>query len=435
MAVSDAWPDLLPLADRLADPAFFLLPEFPELLRQMRTQSPVHWCQVWATRGFWAITRYRDIKAVLDDPVTFSSEAAGNIIPADPDFHRTNREAMGFDALPTNTDPPKHLEVRRLFARHFAGPAVARLQPKTQAVIDEILRELQETGSEECNFVLEVAAHLPARLICEILGVPREDWPVITQYANSFASFADPELQLGDTPADTFQMAMTFLFKYMAELVEKRRLDPRDDFASIVAAAEWRGEALPQRDAAWWAFSILAAGFETSRNVIAGGLLALINHPDQWDLLKQDRSLMNRAVDEMVRWTTPATAILRVATRDSVVGGQQIKAGEWLTCWLDSANRDEDVFDDPWIFDVAKRHPANFAFGFGEHNCIGRMLAMLETRLLIETLLDRADRVELTGPVSYISSTIAKGPKVLPVRIRWNHASKHPLPPSQDLIP
>lgn len=409
--------DLDAATARLADPTFFLDPQFPRILSRLRRDSPVHWCQPWPHRGFWAVMRYDDIKSVLDQPLLFSSEAAGNIIPADPDFHIGDREAMGFNAMPTNTDPPKHGEVRRLFARYFAGPSIAKLEGRTQAVVDGILDEVRD--QPDCNFVLDVAAHVPARLICEVLGVPEEDWPLITRYANSFASFADPALQLGDTPADTFRIAMTTLFEYIGDLVEQRRKAPRDDFASIVAAARWQDAALSQRDAAWWAFSILAAGFETSRNIIAGGVLALIECPDQWAILKGDPKLLPRAIDEMVRWTTPATAILRVATADCEIAGQPIRAGDWVTNWLDSANRDESVFDEPYVFDVTRRRAPSLAFGHGPHNCIGRMLALLEAKVVVRTLLDRTDRLELTGPLSYAASTIAKGPKVMPVRFHW----------------
>ena len=169
------------LAARLADPAFFLTPEFTALMGDMRLNAPVHWCQAWPERGFWAVTRHADMKSVLEQPLLFSNEAAGNIIPADPNFHRHDREAQGFGVMPTNTDPPRHGELRRVFARHFSGPQVAKHQALCQAVVDEILDEL---GSRtRFDFVMEVAAHLPARLICRLLGVQRADWPMITRYA------------------------------------------------------------------------------------------------------------------------------------------------------------------------------------------------------------------------------------------------------------
>ena len=297
------------MTSRFADPDFFLDRRFPEVLAHLRAHSPVNWCQARESLGFWAIARYEGIEQVFAQPLVFSSAVAGNIIPANPDFHRADREAMGFDAMPTNTGPPKHGEVWRLFARHLSGFAVAKLELLTQRIFDEILDEVRPRG--DCNFVLDVAAHLPARLICEVLGVPREDWPMISDYANSFASFTDPDLQPAPTPADTFRLAVDSLFSYISDRVEQRRAAPQDDFASIAACAEWNGAPLQRR-----------------------------------------------------------------------------------------------------------RVPS-LAFCHGPHNCIGRMLALLEVKVVTQTLLARTDRIELIGPVSYIASTIARGPKYMPVRIHW----------------
>jgi cytochrome P450 len=258
---------------------------------------------------------------------------------------------------------------------------------------------------------------LPARLICRLLGVPAEDWPYITRYANSFASFADPALQLGETPADTFRIAKDKTFAYVEELVRRRRSAPEDDLASMAAGAEVDGAPLGHREAAWIAWSLLAAGFETSRNIMSGGLLALIEHPDQAALLRADPDLIPRAVDEMVRWTCPASALLRVATADTVLGGQPIGADDWVVMFLDSANRDEAVFTEPDRFDILRRPNLYLSFGNGIHNCIGRMLALLEAKVMTRTIIDRFDEMSVAGPLEWSASTIAKGVKRMPVRV------------------
>jgi cholest-4-en-3-one 26-monooxygenase len=408
--------DVTLLTGRLADPGFFLTTEFHLLLQRLRHQSSLHWCQPWPERGFWAVTRQADMKIVADQPLLFSSEIAGNIIPADPESFRHHREEQGYGAVMTNVDPPLHGALRRVYSRFFSGPQVAKLDGLCQSITDRIFDELGER--EEFDFVMDVAAHLPARLICHLLGVPAADWPHITRYANSFASFTDPALQLGPTPADTFRIAKDETFAYVDNLVRRRRAAPEDDLASMAALAEINGTPLGHREAAWIAWSLLAAGFETSRNIMSGGLLALIEHPDQGAMLRADPTLIHSAVDEMVRWTCPASALLRVATADTLLAGQPVAAGDWVVMFLDSANRDETVFEEPCRFDICRRPNPYLSFGHGVHNCIGRMLALLEARVMIRTVIERFDDVIIAGPLEWSASTIAKGIKRMPVRVR-----------------
>lgn len=408
--------ELSPLTGRLADPGFFLTKDFHSLLRTLRHRSPVHWCQPWPQRGFWAITRQAEMKLISNQPQLYSNEIAGNIIPADPDAFRHHREAQGYGAVLSNVDPPRHTALRGVYSRFFSGPRIGKLEDLCQSLTDQIFDELGER--DEFDFVMDVAAHLPARLICRLLGVPAEDWPYITRYANSFASFADPALQLGATPADTFRVAKDKTFAYVEELVRRRRASPEDDLASMAATTEVDGATLGQREAAWTAWSLLAAGFETSRNIMSGGLLALIEHPDQAGMLRADPRLIQGAVDEMVRWTCPATGLLRVATADTVLGNQPIAAGEWIVMFLDSGNRDEAVFTQPDRFDICRRPNPYVSFGQGIHNCIGRMLALLEAKVMIRTLLQHFDGLYIVGPLEWSASTIAKGVRRMPVRVQ-----------------
>jgi cholest-4-en-3-one 26-monooxygenase len=408
--------ELSPLTARLADPGFFLTKDFHSLLRMLRHRSPVHWCQPWPQRGFWAITRQAEMKIISNQPQLYSNEIAGNIIPADPDAFRHHREEQGYGAVLSNVDPPRHTALRGVYSRFFSGPRIGKLEDLCQLLTDQIFDELGER--DEFDFVMDVAAHLPARLICRLLGVPAEDWPYITRYANSFASFADPALQLGATPADTFRIAKDKTFAYVEELVRRRCSSPEDDLASMAATTEVDGAALGHREAAWIAWSLLAAGFETSRNIISGGLLALIEHPDQAGMLRADPRLIQSAVDEMVRWTCPATGLLRVATADAVLGNQPIAAGEWIVMFLDSGNRDEAVFTQPDRFDIGRRPNPYVSFGQGIHNCIGRMLALLEAKVMIRTLIGRFDSVKIAGPLEWSASTIAKGVKRMPLRVQ-----------------
>ncbi len=405
------------LLPQVADPQFFLQPEFTQLMSYLRKNDPICWAEPWPDRGCWVVTRHIDIKEIYGRHEDFRNGVVGTLIPADPNAHKTNREVQGFDALLANTDQPRHGQLRRVFAKYFSGPHVARLEGRCQAITDDIIDDLQDR--DEFDFVKEAATHLPAYLICELLGVPEEDWPLMTKYVNSLACYTDPEYQLGATPAETFAMAMRLSFEYVAKLVAARRTDPRDDLCSLAATAEIGGAPPSDRDASWGAWQMLAGGFETSRNVIAGGLLALIENPAQMALLKADPGLMNSAIEEMLRWTQPVTATVRTAARDTEIAGQKIAEGDWMLLVIESANRDETVFDNPHDFDITRRPNLYLSFGHGIHNCIGRMLAVLEVKVMLRTMLARTESIEIAGPIEYRSSTIAKGLKSFPIRVKW----------------
>jgi cytochrome P450 len=409
------------LANRLADPALYVTAEFAELMTYLRRHSPVHWCQTWPDRGLWAVTRHRDIAAVFDQPNLYSSEARGNIIPPFPELITGDGPAMGANLLLTNTDPPKHAPMRKVYTKALTGPAVAKLEGLCQAVVDEILAAVRERTT--LDFVMDIAAALPSRMIFRLIGVPEEDWEFNYKYLNSVALFTHPDYQLGPTPGDTFRIGLQKTLQYVDELITERRRQPRDDFASIAATAEIDGEPIPHEMATWSLWGLLLGGFETSRNAIAGGLHALLTHPEQMQRLKSQPSLLVSAVQEILRWVTPATGILRVAAQQTLLGGQTICKGDWVLLFLAAANRDETVFRDPLRFDVARSPNPYLTFGHGIHNCIGRMLAMLEVKVMIRTLLERTEQIELAGPVSYSASTIAKGLEHMPVSIRWRAAA------------
>lgn len=414
--------DLKEQMKRLVDPTFHLTQEYRDLLAYLRDNDPVCWMDPWPDRGVWAVTRHEDIKSVYERPEYFSNEVAGNIIPADPNFHKTDRDKQGFGLMIANTDVPRHKDMRAVFSRYFSGPQVLKHEEACQAIVDNILDDVAKMPV--FDFVMDAATHLPARLICQILGVPEEDWPLVTKYVNSFACYTDPEFQLGSSPAETFRIAMDWTFDYVAGLIEKRRVDPGDDLCSIVVNSTIAGEPLTDLEAVWGCWAILAGGFETSRNVIAGGLLALIQNPSEMQKLRDDPKLMQPAIDEMLRWTTPGSVSLRVARKDAIVGGQQVRTGEWLLLFLDSANRDDRVFDDPFTFDITRKPNRYLSFGAGVHNCIGRMLVLLETRVMLASVLERTTDIEIAGPLEFTASTVAKGVKRMPVRVTWKEDAK-----------
>jgi cholest-4-en-3-one 26-monooxygenase len=405
--------DFAALTARLHDPLFFLAPEFQPLLAEMRRDHPVHWTQAWGDRGFWSVTRYRDIRDVLLKPNLFSSQEMASLIPADPHMYDdpAAKAAAGIGFVPPFMDPPRHDEVRRPFIMPFAAKTVARLATESQAICDRLIDEAIERGT--CEFAQEVAARLPMHLICGLLGVPEEDWDHVGKYVNSFICNTEPEFQLGATPAETIAIATREQFDYVRRLVADRRANPRDDLTTLAAAAP-----ISEEECLWWCWAILIAGVETTRNVITGGLLALIEHPDQMRWLRTNPDGAREAAEELTRWTLPVPAIMRVATEDTAIAGQPIAKGDWVVVWLASANRDESMFADPDRLDLARSPNPHLGFGYGTHICLGRNIALLEVRQILQTVLRRLDAIELAGPVEWTSSVMATGVKSLPIRFR-----------------
>jgi len=405
--------DFAALTARLHDPLFFLAPEFQPLLAVMRRDHLVHWTQAWPDRGFWSITRYRDIRDVLLKPNLFSSQEMASLIPADPHMYDdpAAKAAAGIGFVPPFMDPPRHDEVRRPFIMPFAAKTVARLAAESQAICDRLIDEAIERGT--CEFAQEVAARLPMHLICGLLGVPQEDWDHVGKYVNSFICNTEPEFQLGATPAETIAIATREQFDYVRRLVADRRANPRDDLTTLAASAP-----ISEEECLWWCWAILIAGVETTRNVITGGLLALIEHPDQMEWLRSNPDGAREAAEELTRWTIPVPAIMRVATEDTAIAGQAIARGDWVVVWLASANRDEGMFADPYRLDLARSPNPHLGFGYGTHICLGRNIALLEVRQILQTVLRRLDAIELAGPVEWTSSVMATGVKSLPIRFR-----------------
>jgi cholest-4-en-3-one 26-monooxygenase len=405
--------DDLEAASNLHDPRFYLSEGFRPLLDRLRRDSPVHWTQAWPDRGFWSVTRHCDCRDVLLQPILFSSQAMGDNIPADPHMYDdpAARAAAGMGFVPGFMDPPRHDAVRRPFVKPFAAAAVARMAGQTQAICDRLVDEIVDRG--ECEFAREIAARLPSQLVCGLLGVPCEDWDHVGQYVNSFICYTEPAYQLGATPAETIAIAARGQFDYVRALVADRRANPRDDLTTLAAFAP-----ITEEECLWWCWAILIAGVETTRNVITGGLLALIEHPEEMNRLRTHPDGAREAAEELARWTTPVPAVLRVATEDTAIAGQPIGKGDWVVAWLVSANRDESVFADPLRFDLSRSPNPHLAFGYGTHLCLGRNIALLEIRQIIQTVLRRLDRIELAGPVEWTSSVMATGVKSLPIRFR-----------------
>lgn len=275
---------------------------------------------------------------------------------------------------------------------------------------------MAELGTE-CDFARDVAVHYPLYVILSLLGLPESDFDRMLMLTQQLFGGDDEELRRSTDLEEQFTVLLDF-FNYFTALTASRRETPTEDLASVLANAQIDGEYLPDMDLASYYVIIATAGHDTTSSTIAGGLHALLRHPDQLARLQSDPELMTTAVEEMIRWVTPVKEFMRTASEDAVVGGTEIEAGQSLYLAYLSANRDESVFDDPFRFDVGRQPNKHLAFGFGPHFCLGAQLARMETRALFSELLPRLESIELAGTPRSSATVFVGGLKALPIRYR-----------------
>ncbi|EJO89582.1 cytochrome P450 [Mycobacterium colombiense] len=383
-------------------PDFYAGDPYP-IYRELRNTTPVVWNDV---TNFWALLKYEDVRYVSGHPLAFSS-TKGITIP-DP----TQPEPVQEGNL-IFTDPPRHRQLRKLINSGFTRRQVQLLEPKVRQIVKGIVDGVDP--SREYEFAEEIAAPLPTRMIAEMLGAPPEDWEQFRAWSDAAVGTADPDIELDSI------VALGELYEYFTKLIAARRsgeVSGQDDLLSILAAAEVDGERLSDADLLNFSFLLLVAGNETTRNLIALGTLALIDHPDQFALLRSNPSLLPSAVEEMLRYTSPVTHMARRATENIEIRGQQIKAGDTVVMLYGAANRDEEIFGSTSEeFDITRNPNPHIAFGAGEHACLGAQLARLEARVMFEVLLGAYPTIELTGDVSRLRATMVPGVKRMPIRL------------------
>ena len=404
----------------LTDSGFFVDNDPHPLWRQLRREDPIHW-----TRGivspFWSVTRYDDIIAVFSEPNLFSS-MRGLIVPSSPEMEALTPEMQGAGQMMIMTDPPLHNAMRRAFNRLFLPRPIGKYESPGHELVAEILDGVLERG--ECDFVVEVAARLPMAFICEIMGIPRKDWADMFKWGNMSVGQEDPEYQVeSGSPMETRQEGAANLGSYCAKLALERRGSDGEDLLSVLGNATVNGQPLTELQLIHNGFLYIVGGLETTRNAISGGLLALIENPEQRKRLVNNPALMPTAVEECLRWTSPLTHIARVATGDTELAGRKIREGDRVALWIPSANRDEKVFDDPYRFDIGRAPNEHIAFGKGEHFCAGAHLARLELRLMLTDILQRIEQIELAGKVERLKSNLIAGIKHMPVRFTQTRAA------------
>lgn len=383
----------------LHSPDFYAGDPYPAY-RELRATAPVCWND--ATK-FWALLKYEDIRFVSSNPGLFSS-AKGITIP-DPAMPNPVQEGNLIFS-----DPPRHRQLRKLINSGFTRRRVAVLEPKIREIVRSILDGIEPGSVHE--FAEEIAAPLPTRMIAELIGAPPDDWEQFRAWSDAATGTADPEIELDSA------VAAGQLFEYFQKLIAARRAQPRNDMLSVLAAAEIDDHRLSDEDLLNFAFLLLVAGNETTRNLIALGTCALIAHPDQCRLLVEDPARIPLAVEEMLRWNSPVVHMARTATADTEIRGQWIRAGEVVVMLYGSANRDEDIFGpDAEQFRVTRHPNPHIAFGCGEHSCVGAQLARLEATVFFDELLRRFPRLELVGDVDRMRATMVPGVKRMPVRL------------------
>ncbi|MBW2282340.1 MAG: cytochrome P450 [Deltaproteobacteria bacterium] len=395
-----------------------------EAWKLLRNEAPIFYWDRGVRFPFWAVTKHEDIIHISKQPKIYENGPRMAVLVGG-DLEQEDEEATEgvADGPPLvrqllNMDPPEHGQYRKVASGWFTPRSIQRMAPEVEEITRERLDALEATGGS-ADFVDCVTAPLTLAVLADMLGVPRSDWKLMFQWTNQIAGSADPEYQRpGESQFETVKRARESLFKYFAELGQKRMADPRDDIVSVIVKGKVKGEPLPVLEMLSYFLVLVVAGNETTRNAASGGLLALIENPAEFEKLKRDPSLIDPAVEEIVRWTAPVIQFCRTPNRDVELRSQKIRAGENLCLFYASANRDEEVFENPDTFLVDRDPNPHLGFGIGEHFCLGANLARLELRVLFRQLIERFDGFELDGPVDRVRGSFLGGVKRMPIRFK-----------------
>ncbi len=376
----------------------------------LREHDPVHWHADGGEPGwpgFWAVTRHDDIAHVSRHPELFSSTLRLAL------FGEVPEESIQLQRLMMlNMDPPQHTRQRAFVNRGFTPRMISKLEKHIAEICDSLLDDIADRGG--ADFVTDIAAPLPLWVICELVGAPVGDRGKIFELSNLLIGSTDPEFQVAPQAQ---QNAALELYAYGAQLAERRRAQPADDIVTQLLRPDDKGEALTSDEFDVFFMLLTVAGNETTRNAAAGGMLALFEHPEQWQRLLADRSLIPTAAEEIVRWVSPVNLFRRTAVTDTELGGQRIAEGDKVVVFYTSANRDDEAFSRPQEFDVARDPNPHVGFGGGgPHFCLGRHLAAMELRILLQALTERMPGMRLAGEPSRLRSNFINGIKHMPVR-------------------
>lgn len=402
----------------LVDPTYYGHHGPPHhLWTELRRSSPVHRCENDAYPPFWAITKHADIVEISTKPDLFLNQHGIVLLPRD---HKRSTDGIGAMRTIIEMDPPEHRDYRKVVSSFFTPRAIQRLEEAAEESAKEIFDRLAgDTGEGECDLAVDVAAAHPLRLLSKILGVPRDLEPTILRLTNQLFAADDEELRRpGVSREQAIAELGAELYGIFDEIVKERRANPGDDLISLIANGKVNGEPMGPLETFGYCLIVFTAGHDTTKNSIAGGLNAFLRHPDQLRKLREEPDLVYAAVDEVVRWATPVNYMMRTAAEDTEFRGQHIRKGEPLILFYASANRDEDVFDDPFSFRIDREPNRHLGFGIGEHFCLGAHMARMSQRALFRQFAQRVEWMEPTAEPTWITSSFVVGYKHVPVRYR-----------------
>ncbi|EHN10622.1 putative cytochrome P450 hydroxylase [Patulibacter medicamentivorans] len=391
----------------LTDPSWFRDGPPHELFARMRAETPIRWNETEHFGGFWSLTRAAEIAAVSRDTATFSSHAEGVFVQRD--------QVAPLDlvrAVLLYKDPPEHTKYRKILQSAFVPATVAKMEDDIRAVVTRVLDDVIEQGA--CDWTQDVAVRVPLLVLAELMGIPEDDVPRLYEWTEQIEA-----AQRAIEPAQAVETFMAMAM-YLHEQVERQAAEGNSDSLVMrLRAAEVDGETLADPEIMTFFALLVFAGNDTTRNTTSGGLLALLEHPEQLEKLRADPAVIPQAVEEILRWTSVVNYFVRTATTDTELAGQPIAAGEKVMLWYASGSRDEAKYADPQTFDVTRSEHDHMAFGGGgRHFCLGAGLARLELRIIFEETTRRLHEIEQAGEVQRLQSSWANGLTSLPIRFR-----------------
>jgi cytochrome P450 len=410
----------------LIDPSAYAARGYPHATwTRLRSEAPIYWCEPAGFEPFWAITRHLDICEISKQPEVYLNELGPMVLTDEQICAMRARvaagEPPGFGGMRTliEMDPPEHQAFRSVANSWFTPNKLKNLDALVEQSARTLVDELVELRGEPIDFVKQVAARHPLRILSRILGIEESDEPYLLDATNQLFSGNDPEFQREGQDQDAAMMELGFeLYQFFSKIIADRRANPRDDLASLLANAQVDNGPMGDIETFGYYLIIFTAGHDTTRNAITGGLEAFIEHPDQAARLRDDPRLSPRAVEEIVRWTTPVNYMTRLAAHDVDYAGHRIEKGQKLALFYASANRDEEIFERPFEFDITRNPNRHLGFGIGEHFCLGANLARKSSRALFRELMTRLESVELAGEPERTASSFVAGTKHLPVRLQ-----------------
>ena len=405
----------------LVDPAAYAENGAPhETWARLRRESPVHHCAPAGFEPFWAITKHADVSAISKQPNLFSSEP-GIVVLGDHQL-KARAEGSGLGAMKTiiEMDPPDHVAYRKVTSAWFTPRAITRLDQAMEESARRIFDDLAGSDGEGvCDWANDVAVRHPLTILSTVLGLTPEQEPKVLELTNQLFASDDPDLQReGDDYNERTVALGAEIFGFFEKIIADRREHPTDDLATIIANAQIDGAPMGPMETFGYYLIIFTAGHDTTKNAIAGMMQQMLQNPEQLHQLRAHPELTDSAVDEVVRWTAPVNYMKRTALADTVVGGQKIAKGDFLAMFYGSANRDEEVFADPFAFRIDRDPNPHLGFGIGEHFCLGAHMAKRSIRALISEMASRLESVASAGEVKEIQSSFVIGPKQLPVSYR-----------------